>query len=266
LREIRQLAQQVEDQARLLHQDKMISLGKLAASVVHEINNPVAGVLNYTRLMMKVLTRGPLAPGTPDRFKGYLSLMESELTRCSKIISNLLAFSRKSDLEFGIVSINDLLGRCIMLAEHRLSLQNIRVQVKLEEDLPKITGDFSQLQQCIINLIFNAVDAMPTGGTLTIEGAYERVSKMIEIKVADTGSGIARENLPFIFDPFFTTKTEGKGLGLGLSTVYGIIGRHRGTITAKSNPGEETVFTIRLPNDTRETLAEKPSGVEPRFR
>lgn len=247
LREIRRLAQQVEDQARLLHQDKMISLGKLAASVVHEINNPISGVLNYTRLMMKILDRGELAPDRVGKFQGYLGLMEGELSRCSKIVSNLLAFSRKSKLEFNEVNLNELLSRCISLAEHRLTLQNIRIETRIAPDLPLILGDFNQLQQALINLVFNALDAMPKGGTLSIGCAVDRKRSVVEIQVVDTGCGISEDDLLYIFDPFFTTKTEGKGLGLGLSTVYGIVDRHKGTISVKSQPGKGSTFSIVLP-------------------
>ncbi len=172
-REIRKLAQEVADQARMLHQDKMISLGKLAASVVHEINNPLTGILVYVGLMSKILSGGSLPEDSIAKFQGYLSRMQTELERCSKIVSNLLDFSRKSKLEFNPVDINELLSKCIDLSEHKLVLQNIRVQTHLGRDLPMIQGDFNQLQQCIINLIFNAVDAMPEGGVLRIESSLD---------------------------------------------------------------------------------------------
>ena len=247
LRTIRKLTQEFADQARMLHQDKMISLGRLAASVVHEINNPLSGILNYARLMMKMLGRGPLNQESTGKFESYLSLMESELSRCSKIVSNLLSFSRKSKLEFSEVNLSDLLSRCITLSRHKLTLQNIQIQERISSEIPKVTGDFNQLQQCVINLIFNAIDAMPNGGVIGIDTSFNSRKGLVEIKVSDTGCGIAKEDLQYIFDPFFTTKTEGKGLGLGLSTVYGIIDRHKGTITAESEPGKGTVFTIKLP-------------------
>jgi two-component system NtrC family sensor kinase len=246
-REIRKLTQEVADQARMLHQDKMISLGKLAASVVHEINNPLAGILNYARLMSKILSRGALSADSTEKFQGYLSLMQSELERCAKIVANLLAFSRKSKLEFGPVDFNELLLNCINLSGHKLSLQNIRVDTQLTRDLPMIQGDFSQLQQCVINLIFNAVDAMPDGGTLFFSSTLEAGKNLIRITVKDSGCGISRHDLPYIFDPFFTTKTVGKGVGLGLSTSFGIIDRHKGTIHVKSEPGQGAEFVMELP-------------------
>lgn len=247
LRDIRKLTQQFADQARLLQQDKMISLGRLAASVVHEINNPLSGLLNYARLMMKILGTSTLSAETTQKFSGYLNLMESELSRCSKIVSNLLAFSRMSKLEFTEVSVNELLGKCLLLSEHRLGLQNIQVETRLDPGVPAVQGDFNQLQQCIINLIFNAIDAMPQGGRLILESDQDRKQRLVILRVKDNGCGIAKEDQMYIFDPFFTTKKEGKGLGLGLSTVYGIIDRHKGTITVESEPSRGSTFTIKLP-------------------
>lgn len=248
LRDIRKMAQDFADQARMLQQDKMISLGKLAASVVHEINNPLAGILNYMRLMTKILGRGTFSSEAAEKFRSYLSVAEAEVSRCSKIVSNLLAFSRTSKLEFSEVNITDLLQRSLMLSEHKLMLQNIAIETHISPDMPSVMGDFNQLQQCIINLIFNAIDAMPQGGRLDIESSFDARKGLVEIRVRDTGCGIAKEDIPYIFDPFFTTKKEGKGLGLGLSTVYGIIDRHKGTISVQSEPGQGTVFTIRLPS------------------
>lgn len=247
LRDIRRIAQQFADQARLLHQDKMISLGKLAASVVHEINNPLSGILNYTRLMIKILSRGALSQDNVQKFQSYLTLMESEISRCSKIVSNLLAFSRKSKLEFSEVDINELLKKCILLSEHKLTLQNIQIETRLQLEMPAVLGDFNQLQQCVINLIFNAIDAMPNGGTLSIESSFNPEKKLVEFAIGDSGSGIPREDIKYIFDPFFTTKIEGKGLGLGLSTVYGIIDRHKGTISVESEMDKGTTFSLKLP-------------------
>jgi len=250
LRELRRLEQQFADQTRLLQQDKMISLGRLAASVVHEINNPLAGILNYVRLMIKTLRKGAPDAEHLKKFQGYLDLVESETGRCSKIVSNLLAFSRQSKMEFADVDLNDLMNRCVMLSQHKLDLQNIRIATRFQSDLPQIWGDYNQIQQCVINLIFNAVDAMPEGGTLILGTSLDTRNRLVEINIEDTGHGITSQDLPHIFEPFFTTKTAGKGLGLGLSTVYGIIDRHHGAITARSEPGKGSVFTMKLPLST----------------
>jgi PAS domain S-box-containing protein len=247
LREIRQLEQQFADQARLLHQDRMMSLGRLAASVVHEINNPLSGILNYVRLMIKIVGRGTLSPDQMEKFQQYLTLVESETDRCSRIVSNLLAFSRKSGMNVAEVDLNELVQKCTLLTQHRMALQKIRLQARMDPATPKIMGEFNQIQQCVVNLIFNAIDAMPDGGRLTLETVLNSEKGVAEIRVTDTGRGIPMDILPHIFEPFFTTKTEGKGLGLGLSTVYGIVERHKGTITAESEPGKGALFVIRLP-------------------
>jgi PAS domain S-box-containing protein len=247
LSEMRRLEREVADQARILHQDKMMSLGRLAASVVHEVNNPLSGILNYVRLMIRILQRGPMDEKRREKFQTYLDLVEKETDRCSQIISSLLTFSRKSPVEFSPVDIHELINRSILLSQHKLVLGHIRIQVDVDEDMPPVMGDFNQLQQCIINLIFNALDAMPEGGELQVKGEYPVDGKAVLISVRDNGIGFSKEDGKYLFEPFFTTKKEGYGVGLGLSTVYGILERHKGTIQAKSRPGDGTTFTMRLP-------------------
>jgi signal transduction histidine kinase len=237
----------MEDQARILHQDKMMSLGRLVASVVHEINNPLSGVLNYFRLMIRILGEEQLDENQKKKFSQYLELSENETKRCSQIVSSLLNFSRISPPAFQEVRIEELIHRCIILSRHKLELSNIRLQSNIQTDIPPVKGDFNQLQQCIINLIFNAIDAMPQGGTLIIKGCHESEERLALIAVMDSGQGIASADLPYIYEPFFTTKKEAYGVGLGLSTVYGIIERHKGTINVKSRPGEGTTFMLKLP-------------------
>jgi signal transduction histidine kinase len=247
LREIRRLEREMQDQARILHQDKMMSLGRLAASVVHEINNPLAGILNYLRLMIRILGEEQLDENQKKKFSNYLELVENETKRCSQIVSSLLNFSRISPPKFGEVRIEELINRCIILSQHKLELSNILLRSNIQSDIPPINGDFNQLQQCMINLIFNAIDAMPQGGTLIIEGRHEAGGHMVAVVVADTGQGIAPTDLPYIFEPFFSTKKEAYGVGLGLSTVYGIIERHGGSVRVESRPGKGTSFMLRLP-------------------
>ena len=247
LREIRRLEREISDQARILHQDKMMSLGRLAASVVHEINNPLSGILNYLRLMQRVLGQGPLAQDRQAKFQRYLDLVENETNRCAQIVSSLLSFARVSPPAFGRIQIDELLNRCVLLSRHKLDLSNIRLETNIPGDLPPIVGDFNQLQQCIINLIFNAIDAMPGGGKLFLNGHVGKDRQFVTVTVKDTGRGIASRDLPHIFEPFFTTKNEGYGVGLGLSTVYGIIERHKGKIMVESRPDEGAAFVIELP-------------------
>jgi signal transduction histidine kinase len=225
----------------------MMSLGRLAASVVHEINNPLSGVLNYLRLMRRILGQGALDDDRREKFKRYLELVENETSRCSQIVSSLLHFSRISPPAFGPVQIDELLGRCILLSQHKLELSNIRLESSIPGNLPPIKGDFNQLQQCVINLIFNAIDAMPHGGMLNLDCRHDPARDLVILVVKDSGQGIPNEDLSQIFEPFYTTKKEGYGVGLGLSTVYGVIERHEGNITVKSQSGKGSAFTIELP-------------------
>ena len=241
------LERQAANQAQILHQDKMMSLGRLAASVVHEINNPLSGILNYSRLMTKIIKKGALKADQLDKFKRYLNLVETETERCSQIVSSLLAFSRKSPPAMGSVRIQELLEKCTALSRHKLELHNIILAATIPSNLPVIQADANQLQQCVINLIFNAIDAMPDGGKLTITCRFLADTSELSIEVRDTGIGILEDELPHIYEPFFTTKKEGHGVGLGLSTAYGIIERHNGRITVSSRPGHGTAFTLNLP-------------------
>ena len=247
LRELRKLEQEVADQARILHQDKMMSLGRLAASVVHEINNPLSGILNYIHLMLQIINRGPLSEDRREKFRRYLELVESETGRCSKIISSLQSISRKSPPTFGEIQIEELLNRCVILCQHKLELSEIHLKLSIDPKIPPVEGDYNQLQQCVINLIFNAIDAMPDGGALTLSGGFDSEKKRVTIHVKDSGLGIPEKDLPHIFEPFFTTKQEGYGVGLGLSTVYGIMERHNGLVEVDTQPGQGAEFRLQLP-------------------
>jgi PAS domain S-box-containing protein len=247
LRELRRLERELADQAQVLHQDKMMSLGRLAASVVHEINNPLSGILNYLRLMARLLPQGDFTDERREKFTRYLEIAETETGRCSQIVSNLLSFSRRSPAAFAAVDPAELVRRSVLLSRHKLELSRIRLASRVPSNLPTVEGDFNQLQQCLINLIFNAIDAMPQGGTLTLEVNADDPARTVAIRVQDTGPGIPPEHLASIFEPFFTTKSEGHGLGLGLSTVYGIVERHRGTVAARNAEGGGAMFLITLP-------------------
>jgi len=243
----RKARQVKKDLARLVHEDKMIALGKLVASSVHEINNPIAGIHTLAKLMLRTLEEGQLEAEELEEFRRYLALIAHESSRCGQIVSNLLSFSRQKELERRRVDINDIIRSVILLCRHRMQLQNIAIIEKLDPDLPEITGDYNQIQQCIMNLIFNAMEAMPDGGKLTLSTSFERKKRMVHIKISDTGCGIPDENLSIIFEPFFSTKEEGKGVGLGLSVVYGIIREHQGSIFVDSKVGSGSTFTIRFP-------------------
>jgi two-component system NtrC family sensor kinase len=241
-------ARQVKkDLARLVHEDKMIALGKLVASSVHEINNPIAGIHTLAKLMLRTLDEDQLEAEQLEEFRRYLELVAHESSRCGQIVSNLLSFSRQKDMVRRPVEINDIIRSVILLCQHRMQLQNIDIQEELDPDLPEITGDYNQIQQCIMNVIFNAMEAMPHGGRLTIGTSFKRKNRMVHINISDTGCGIPEENLSMIFEPFFSTKEESQGVGLGLSVVYGIIREHQGKIYVQSEVGTGSTFTIRFP-------------------
>jgi C4-dicarboxylate-specific signal transduction histidine kinase len=251
------LEQMVEDRTRqvkethekLLHQDKMSSLGKLSASVVHEINNPIAGILNLILLMQRIAEEETIGQSQIDQFKQYLRLMETETRRTSRIVSNLLAFARQSKMEPKRVSLNRLIEQTLFLNSNLLKIDGVKVENKLDPDIPDLLGSEDQLQQVFMNLVSNATEAMETtgGGVLSIEASHVLSEDSLQINLRDTGPGIPQENIPKLFEPFFTTKKKGKGVGLGLSVAYGIIQEHGGSIYVKSELGEGTTFQVTLP-------------------
>jgi PAS domain S-box-containing protein len=263
LRQIRMLERELTDQARVLHQDKMMSMGRLAASIVHEINNPLSGILNYIRLMTRLAQEGDISADRREKFKRYLLVAETETARCSHIVSGLLSFSRRSPAVFVPVDVAELLRRSFLLSAHKLELCRIRLESGVQPDLPRVEGDFNQLQQCLINLIFNAIDAMPDGGALTVTATFDDRAHTVSLQVADTGPGIPPEHVSSIFEPFFTTKGEGHGVGLGLSTVYGIVERHHGTVTARNMDGGGALFNVTLPAIRRHAMSDDRGGRGP---
>ncbi len=252
----RRLEQMVEDRTRqvkethekLLHQDKMSSLGKLSASVVHEINNPIAGILNLIMLMQRIVAEDTLGQNEIEQFQHYLSLMETETRRTSRIVSNLLAFSRQSKMEPKRLSLNRLIEQTLFLNSNLLKMDGVKVETKLADDLPDLRGSEDQLQQVFMNLVSNASEAMGAdGGVLAIETMHLLREDMLQVNFEDTGCGIPEENIAKLFEPFFTTKKKGKGVGLGLSVAYGIIQEHEGSIYVKSEMGRGTTFQVKLP-------------------
>jgi signal transduction histidine kinase len=173
--------------------------------------------------------------------------MSKELERCGNIVSGLLSFSRESPREYKDIDLNEVLEAVITLTRHKMELRNIDLISYLYPELLMIHGDGHELQQCFLNLIFNAIEAMPKGGQLSIISKLERAKKNVRVEIVDTGYGISRENLDHIFDPFFTTKEQGEGTGLGLSIVYSVIKNHRGNIKVNSKVGEGTSFILNFP-------------------
>lgn len=235
-----------KDLTRVVKEDRLSSLGRLVASVCHEINNPITSIVTFTKLVLNHLQERK-GIDIPKELERYLEVSFREALRCGGIVKNLLTFARQDNLEAARIDIKEMLNTIMLLTSHQLELANISWQINLPPQVFEAWGDFGQIQQCLLNLIFNAIEAMPGGGTLVIEGFDETDQEMIRIEVRDSGQGIDPENLQHIFEPFFTTKAGGKGVGLGLAMVYGIIREHRGTIEVDSTPGKGTTFSIRLP-------------------
>ena len=255
----RALEQRVEEktqslqqaQARLVQSEKMASLGTLSAAVAHEINNPLSGVLTYTRLVKKIIgENGPSPERLPD-IRKHLDTMMSEISRCGKIVSNLLEFSRQPNAVSGKADLNEILGKALMLVEHKLALQEIYLTRELSAELSGVTCDPDQILQALLAILINAVEAMPNGGELKVATrqvpATDGQGKSVEVEIADTGVGIPKDVRPHLFEPFFSTKQDIKGVGLGLSVAYGIVRRHQGHIDVKSEKGRGASFVLVLP-------------------
>lgn len=244
-----------ESQEQLVRAEKLTSLGELAASIAHEINNPLAGVLVYTRLLCKKIMADTMSK---ENALDYLSKMDSGLTRSSTLVQNLLDFARQSPPTLKEVDLNEVLSSTLEITTHSADLQRIRLRQQLQPRLPKVLGDFDQLRQVCTNLILNAIQAMPEGGILTIRTSAG--NGQVTVEVEDTGCGIAPENMSKLFTPFFTTKAEVKGVGLGLAVSHGIVQRHEGKIDVQSQLGKGSIFTICLPIHPDEDLGEARPG------
>jgi two-component system, NtrC family, sensor kinase len=236
------LAELQETQEGLIQAEKLSSLGQLAASIAHEVNNPLSGVLVYTQLLNKKISNDNY---TKETALNYLAKMELELTRSTKLVRNLLDFARQSPPAFRETDVNEVINRALDLVSHSAHILHINVSKELSPTLPRLMADPEQLQQVGVNLILNAVQAMPGGGDLTLRTTFDR--GQVRIDFQDTGVGITQENMHKLFTPFFTTKKEVKGVGLGLAVSYGIVQRHHGRISVKSKEGEGTTFSVYLP-------------------
>jgi PAS domain S-box-containing protein len=224
-------------QARLQQNEKMAAVGRLAGGVAHEINNPMGIILGFSQALMKRIKPG-------DEMFMPLESIEREAQRCKALVRNMLMFSRQTNLQRQDVDVPELLAQTLMLVKTLATVSDITVRTQIAEGLPMVSANADQLEQVVLNLCNNALDAMKPGGVLTVGAA--RAGGELLITVADTGSGISEAARQRIFEPFFTTKEVGKGTGLGLSLSYEIIKNHGGSITFTSRPGE-TVFTVHLP-------------------
>ena len=234
-------------QEQMIQAEKLTSLGKLAAVVAHEINNPLSGILTYAKLLRKWIERGDVLESHADEMREALQLIENESRRCGDIVRSLLTFARAQPLNISDFDINHVVQQTTKLVEHKLDLGNIALHLELGDGLPPIRGDAGQIEQLLLALVMNAIEAMPHEGNLhLVTSSPDRES--IVIVVEDDGTGIDPEILPRLFEPFATTKDEGKGVGLGLAISRAIVDRHAGKIDVKSEPGRGTTFTITLPS------------------
>ena len=243
------------DQAHrsLLSSEKMASLGKLAATVAHEVNNPLFGILTYARLTLKEVEKGPA--GSRTEMVEQLRIIERESKRCGDIMRNLLTFARQAPSHREPNDLNTLIGRALVLVRHQAELLGIDLRSHLADDLPAVSCDAGQIQQAVLVLLVNATEAMPQGGVLEVATEMDSAAGTARIRVRDTGPGIPPDVISQIFDPFFTTKEDQHRTGLGLAVARSIIEQHGGEIAVESTPGKGTEFAVALP-------AVRPSAME----
>ena len=253
---------------QMVQVEKMASLGNLASSVAHELNNPLEGILTYAKVIKKRLGKTSLDPSQLQNYEEELTLIADEARRCGAIVKNLLVFSRKREMTLKEARFCDILNRSVMLVQHHAQMRDVRIETQCSQDLA-IECDPDHLQQVLVALMVNAVEAMSPGkdrsggGLLRVSAELDVRTDAVVIRVADNGVGMSDDVKAHIFEPFFTTKSEGKGVGLGLAIVYGIVERHSGTITVDSRTGEGTVFTIRVPLRQPSHPSTGPRATEP---
>jgi two-component system NtrC family sensor kinase len=246
----REERQKIESETRLMQSEKQASLGKLAAGVAHEVNNPLTAVLTFTHL---ILRRNDL----PAEVRPDLETIAAQTERVRRIVKSLLDFSRQSELTLQAVDMNALIAESVKLLENQAQMKGVALSFQSDSDSAVVQVDHNQCQSVMINMIINALDATPAGGKIDIKTQKEKTdgNQGVIIRVTDSGSGIPPEHMDKLFDPFFTTKPTGKGTGLGLAVSAGVIQRHNGTINVKSRLNQGTCFTIWLPCD-------QPAGTE----
>ena len=251
----RTLEDRVEEKTRelsrahdqVLQVEKMASVGKLAAVVAHEINNPLSSILTYAKLLRKWMERPDGGREKREEAEQCLDLIAAESRRCGDLVKNLLTFSRTQPINLQPADISAVVNRCYRLVQHQLELSNIQWQAEIAPGLPLVICDSAQIEQVLLALIMNAIDAMPRGGNLWVRAAAASSGGELELRVRDDGSGIAPEILSQIFEPFLTTKERGHSVGLGLAISHSIVERHGGRIEVQSEVGRGTTFTVHLP-------------------
>ena len=256
----RTLEERVEEKTRELKQahqhmlqvEKMATIGKMAAVFAHEINNPLSGILTYSRVVKRWIQKNFFSAPRCEEMAGSLDLIASESKRCGELVKNLLSFSRVAPMNLEWCELNQVIDRCIRLVQHKMDMSSIQLNLSLADELPDLRCDPNQIEQIVLAMVINAIDAMPQGGNLWIT-TRQNSADTVELIIRDDGIGIPDEHLAHIFEPFYTTKESG-GSGLGLAISQTIVERHGGSIAVSSKVGQGTTFTITLPVDSQRTV------------
>jgi two-component system NtrC family sensor kinase len=238
--------QREEAIAQTEHASKMASIGRLAAGVAHEINNPLAIINEKAGLMKDILEASENLQNNKNKFLVLLTGIFESVKRCRTVTHRLLGFSRRMDLGHDIIDLNDAIREVIEFLEKEILYRNINLKLNLMENLPKVETDKGQVQQVFLNIINNAIDAVEEGGQIEVYSALKE-GKFVQISIRDNGIGIPKDKLKHSFEPFYTTKEKGRGTGLGLSISYGIMQRLGGTILVESEVNKGTTFTVEVP-------------------
>jgi len=233
----------------MLQVEKMATIGKMAAVVAHEINNPLSGILTYSRVVKRWIQNNFSSAPRTEEMTGSLDLIASESKRCGELVKNLLSFSRVTPMNLEWCELNQVIDRCVRLVQHKMDMASIQLNLALGDELPHVRCDPNQIEQVVLAMVINAIDAMPQGGNLWITTRQNSAST-VELIIRDDGVGISDEHLSHIFEPFYTTKESG-GSGLGLAISQNIVERHGGSIAVESKLGQGTTFRILLPVDSQ---------------
>jgi signal transduction histidine kinase len=247
-------------QSSLLIAEKMASLGKLSAMVAHEINNPLFGILSYARLSSRYLDQGNVTPEHLEVLKKNLSIIASEAKRCGDIAKNLLSFAKRTLGDMKVVRLSDIIDVSTKVMEHTAKMKDIALVTEIGDGDDLSRCDAGAIQQIIVSMLANAIEASAPGSTIRVCADY-RDRDSVTLRIIDTGEGIPEEIIPKIFEPFFSTKESNKSLGLGLAAVYGIVQRHGGTITVRSQVGEGTECIVTLPRGETRSPEKEREGV-----
>ena len=258
--QVKEKTQELEKtQAQLIAAERMASMGELSAMVAHEINNPLSGILSYSKVSSRLLNRENLDPETLESVKHNLTFISNETKRCGNIVKSLLVFARKTSGDFKEEHLNNIIDNSIKVIDHSVEMQELVLVRELDQEDDVIQCDAGGIQQVLVALIVNAIEATPRGGKITVKTDYRSEKDRIRIMVTDDGKGIPDDVLPHIFEPLFSTKA--KSTGLGLSLVHGIVEQHAGVIDVKSKVDEGTTFTIILPRvSSKEQNQDQPGA------